>query len=374
MRLALCILLLCAPGAFAQNSGTGQTLQRALAAHQRRDFAEAIKAYREVLAARPALTEARLNLAAALGELKRFDEAIAVLESAPPADRGKLEIEQNLALAYYGKGDLPSAARELERLMAVHPSDLRAINLLADCYLRLKLASKAVALLEPALKAHPGDSNLNYQFGSALIRSGRVKEGIDALERAGRLSSNADAYLLAGATALDTGEIQRARADLDRAVQFNPRLPGVWTWAGMARDRVSDEDGAKQAFHKALEQQPDDFEANLHLGAILYRERELDAARPYLERALKIQPSSNLAQYAYALVCSALGETDTAVKHLETVVAAAPEWVEPHIKLASLYFRLRRRADGQRQQQIAEQLKQDNRGQPVPFPTLEARP
>jgi tetratricopeptide (TPR) repeat protein len=346
-------------------------LPGALAAHEQRRFVQAAADYRLVLEKRPDLTQARLNLAAALGELGPLDDAIAVLEAAPARDRAKPEVQKNLALAYYRKGDLTAAARELEILNAARPGDVPVTSMLADCYLRLRTPAKALAVLEPAARRNPNSADLNYQLGMALIRTGRAKEGLDPLEKSGRLANNADAYLLAGATALDVAQFQRARDNLEQAVRLNPKIPGAWTWTGMARDRVSDEDGAKEAFRRALDQNPSDFEANLHLGAILYRERELEGARPYLERALAIQPSSSLAVYALALVRSALGETDEAVKALEAVVQAAPDWVEPHVKLASLYFRLHRQAEGQRQQELVEKLRSERRGQSVPLPELE---
>jgi tetratricopeptide (TPR) repeat protein len=245
--------------------------------------------------------------------------------------------------------------------------------MLADCYLRSGTAVKAIEVLEPAASQHPDDSNLHYQLGMARIRASRAKDALDPLERAGKLGRNAEAYLLAGATALDLGQFQRARNDLESAIRLNPKLPGAWTWTGMARDRVSDEEGAKQAYRSALQMDGGDFEANLHLGAILYREREIQAAKPYLERALAIQPTSNLALYAMALVHSAAGEMDQSVRELEAVTRAAPEWVEPHVKLASNYFRLRRDAEGRREQEMIDRLRSEHRDQNVPLPELQGK-
>lgn len=299
----------------------------------------------------------------------KYDETITVLEAAPPRDREKTEVRRNLALAYYRKGDLPSAIRELGKL----PADLQTVSVLADCYLRSGAPTQALVLLEPAAKRHPENANIHYQLGMARLRTSRAKEALDALERAGKLGASAEPYLLAGAAALDLGEFQRAREDLEAAIRLNPKLPGAWTWTGMARDRVSDEEGAKQAYRTALQLDAGDFEANLHLGAILYRERGVEAAKPYVERALAIQPSSNLALYATALVLSASGQLEESVHDLEAVTRTAPEWLDPHAKLASLYFRMRRDKEGRREQEIVDKLRSEHRDQTVPLPELQGK-
>jgi tetratricopeptide (TPR) repeat protein len=370
MRAAVYVFLLVA-SAGAQEQSTSDLMKSAIAAHSRGDLASAAKSYRLVLQGRPDLIQARLNLGAALAELGDLDQAIAVLAGAPGTGRNSPEIRLNLALAYHRKDDLPAAIKELEQLPATRFRDVHTVSVLADCYLRSGAPDKAVALLQPAVKAHPENVELNYQAGMALVRNGHPEQALEPLERAGKTGNNADAWLLAGATALDMGQFQRAREDLEIALRLNPGLPGAFTWTGMARDRVSDEEGAKDAFRRALEVNPQDFEANLHLGAILYRERELESARPYLEHAAVLQPSSILALYALALVRSGTGDLENAVKDLERVSRTAPDWAEPHVKLASLYYKLNRDSDGDRERAVVEKLKSEKRAHTISFPALE---
>ncbi len=319
-----------------------------------------------MLAKRPDLTEARIRLAATLTEMGRLDDAVSVLEPAS----GQPGVRRNLAVAYYRQNNLPAAIREFERLDAAELADPQILRVLVDCYLRAGIPAKALRLIEPLAKSHPADAALQYQLGVARIRSGAPGEALEALEQAGKHGRMADAYLLAGATALELGQMQRARDDLEKAVGIDPKIPGAWTWTGMARDRVSDEEGAKQAYRAALELDPRDFEANLHLGAILYRERNMDAAKPFLDRALSLQPKSSLALYAMALVRAAINDIDQAVQDLQTVTASEPEWLEPHIKLASLYFRLHREPEALREQELVEKLRNEHRDKKVPLPDM----
>lgn len=86
-------------------------------------------------------------------------------------------------------------------------------------------------------------------------------------------------------------EFESPRRDLDEALRLDPKLPGVYTLAGTARDNTGDIAAAESAFRDPLKINPDDFDANLYLGAILYKRRALDEAKPYLDRALRLNPS-----------------------------------------------------------------------------------
>ena len=46
-------------------------------------------------------------------------------------------------------------------------------------------------------------------------------------------------------------------------------------------------------FREALKTNPDDFDANLYLGMILYKRRDIDEARGYLDRALRLKPTDS---------------------------------------------------------------------------------
>ncbi len=46
---------------------------------------------------------------------------------------------------------------------------------------------------------------------------------------------------------------------------------------------------------------------------------------------------------------------------LEEVVRAEPDWLPPHIELASLYYRLKRPEDGERERKIVDRLTEEQR-------------
>jgi len=121
---------------------------------------------------------------------------------------------------------------------------------------------------------------------------------------------------------------------------------------------------AEAAFREALKTNPDDFEANLYLGAILYKRRDTDEAKGYLDRALRLKPSDSMARYEAAMLKSTSGDYATAARELELLVKDDPDWLEPHVELATLYYRLHRPEDGAKERQIVDSLtaKQQSQG------------
>jgi tetratricopeptide (TPR) repeat protein len=155
---------------------------------------------------------------------------------------------------------------------------------------------------------------------------------------------------------MEIHEYELGRDYAEMALKINPQLPGVWTLAGMTRHYLADNDGAVEAFRKALAANPEDFEAHLGMGTVLIVTRDLDQARAHLDKALKLRPADKLAHYQMGRLERAAGNLEAAVKHLEFVVKADPDWAQPHIELSALYFRLNRPEDGERERAIFDRL------------------
>ena len=355
MRLGFCVALL-ASISLAQNPDPEELFRRAVDAQQRGDYAAAIGDYQRLLLMRPDFFEALANLGASLVHEGRFDDAIADYRAALKVRPGDNAVERNLGLALYKKGDFSNAAQQFDSLHKAQPDDVSLATLLGDCYVRLGQNDRAVAVLTPLERGNPENLDLLYVLGSAMVHNGKRREGALLLDRVARGGNSVDAYMLAGSTWLDLNEFEQARQDLDTALRLNPNLPGLHTLSGIVRDKMGDPKGAEPELRKALEMDSADFQANLNLGAILYKEREMDAAKRYLERAAALNPASTLARYELALLRSTSGQVNAAVQDLEAITRMDPNWLEPHVQLAALYYKLHREADGLRERQIVDRL------------------
>lgn len=356
-RLAgILALALCSGFAAAQSSNPERLFQEAVEAQERGDDVVAAQKYQALLRLRPQAVVVRVNLGAALAHLDRFSEAIDQYRIVLLSDPTNVMARMNLALAYQGNGDLVNAVAELEQLHREEPGEGQAVLMLADCYLQSARYRDAVALLAPLESAKPDDPNLQWLLGSAMIHVGRAREGVERVEKMANKAADADAYLLAGQTRLAMNQYDLARQDADGVQSLNPKLPGLQTLNGMILERTGDYDAAEAALQQAIAADANDFNAHLYLGAIFYFNRELEKARPQLTRALELQPDSAQARYEMALVARADGQLDAARKSLETVIRHSPEWLQPHVELSALYYRLHRPEDGAKEKAIVDRL------------------
>ena len=344
----------CATGLRAQGTDPQHLFEEAVAAQQRGDDASAVRAYQELLRLRPDAVAVRVNLGATLAEMKRYREAIEQYRVVLAADPSNRMARMNLALAYQGNDNLRDAIKELERLHQEDANDTQGALLLADCLVQAARYADATALLSPMEAAQPGNLDLEWLLGSAMIHDGRAPQGIDRVENAAAKGANADAYLLAGQTRLAMNQYDLAQRDADAAQRLNPGLEGLPTLNGMILEQTGDYDAAEKALRKALTVSADDFNAHLYLGGIYYFRRNLDQAKLHLTRALELQPNSAQAQYELALVARTEGHLDVALKYLETLVRQSPDWLQPHVELASLYYRLHRPEEGAKERHIVD--------------------
>jgi tetratricopeptide (TPR) repeat protein len=342
--------------ALAQTPDPQQLFVDGIQAQQRGDFQTAIRDYQEFLRLRPNSFQAEVNLGAALAHEGQFDAAIVVYQSALSHAPGNNNVLLDLALAYYKKGDFPRAKKHFAAINRAEPNNVQVATLLGDTENRLGEPAEAVGVLAPLESKYSENLDFEYALGSALIASGQRREGVVRIEKVAKGKNSAEAYLLAGSTLLQLNEFVRARDDLDIALRLNPKLPGIYSLAGTARDNTGDLKGAEAAFREALKIDHDDFTANLYLGTMLYKRRQLQEARIYLEHALQLNPSSSMARYEFAMLESVSGQYEAALHDLQIVAKEDPNWLEPHIELATLYYRLHQPAEGAKERQIVEEL------------------
>jgi tetratricopeptide (TPR) repeat protein len=358
------LLAQAATGQPAKQAAPGEAerlLRDGTAAQQHGDFNTAIADFRKALAIKPDLLQAHVSLGAAFAAAGQMDAAIEeddrVLEIAPQNDA----VRMNLAMAYYRMGNLKQARVEFEKLHSLHPEDLNTAILLGYTYNKLGRAGDAAALLAPLEPGHEDEFEFEYVYAFALIASVKQQDvGLPRMEKLAKEKNSAEAWLIAGSTRYYRGEVRIARADLDAAVDLNPKLPGLYTMAGQARYAMGDMPAATSAFQAALRANPMDFLANRDLGAIRLKEGDLANAKALLDLALQLQPRDPLTRLELAKLDDRAGKLAEAAAILEDLTRTDPDYLDAHWLLAAVYAELHRPEDSKRERASARdiQLKQ----------------
>jgi tetratricopeptide (TPR) repeat protein len=351
--LSLLVCLACA--ALAQQQPDAQ-LRRAIDLHQSGDIPGATAAYRDYLKKDSKNVMARSNLGAALSKAGQYEEAIVEYKQALALEPRNLPVRMNLGIAYYKTSQIAEAAEELSKVVKQQASMRQAVFLLADCELRLGENKKVIELLSPLEKASPDDKALVYLLGTALIRDNQPERGQVLVNRILREGESAEALLLLGTTKMNVQDFAGAMADLKKAAELNPKLPDVFSYFGMALMATGDTAAAGDAFRQEIQSNPHDFVANLQLGVIFKQDQKYDDARTSFELALRARPGDPGVRYQLATLDLMTGKVEQACAKLEQLIKESPQFVEAHVSLATVYYRLKRKEDGDRERAIVLKL------------------
>jgi tetratricopeptide (TPR) repeat protein len=350
------VLFLASIIASGQSSRSPQEIvKEAEAAQQAGNFDLAIQDYRLILASYPSIAELRSNLGAALAAQGHYSEAIVEYKRALQAKPGP-QVRLNLALAYYKIGDLTEAVPLLKKVYSETPNNPQVLTLLADCYLRLGQNKNVIELLSPRQSNNAGDLAEAYLLGTALVRDGQPEKGQVIIDRILKNGDTAEARLLMGTTKYMVKDFSGALVDLQKAVELNHDLPDVNAYYGLAMLSTGDQAGARKAFERELQVDPNNFDSNLRLGVVARQDQDNALARKYFDHALQIRPGDPGVRYQIAALELAEGKLENAQKDLESLTKDSPDFLEAHVSLATVYFREKRKADGDRERQTVARL------------------
>ena len=345
------ILILALP-ASAQDS----SFSRAVALQKAGDFEGAAGEYREFLAAHPDNVEARSNLGVVLVNLGKYEDAINEYKAALTSAPSNAVVRLNLGLALYKASQLEEALEAFGLVLKASPEKLQARYLAADCQLRLGRPAEAINLLESLGASGGDDPVLSYLLGMAYLATKQVDKGQLFIDRILRQGDSAQASVLMGLAKRGAGDMKGAADDFKRAVELDPELAGAHGLYGQALLSIGSPDIARREFEAELSRNPLDFDANLNLGVLLRNEQDNDRALPHLTRALGVRPGDLATRYQIASLTLARQDVPAATEMLEAIVKEAPSFVEAHVALATAYYRQQRKADGDRERAIVEQL------------------
>lgn len=342
-----------------QQADLDDAFERATQLHQSGDLEGAVRAYNAILVDHPERVDVRSNLGAAYSGLGRYEDAIAQYKRALAVDSGNQTIRYNLGLANYKAALFAEAVTELDRFLLAAPTSPQVTNarlVLADCQVRLGEYKKVIQSLSPLAESDPGNRTVAYLLGSALIGDGQLSKGQSVIDSMFRDDDSAEAHLLMGSILLLADDAQGSLKEIERAVALNPKLPALQAWYGRVLMRLGDGERAKNAFKVELASNANDFDANLYMGILLRQEKQANEAIGFLTHAISLRPRDQYARYHLASVYALGGNPTAARPLLEGVLKEHKDFIEAHVLLASVYYRLNRKEDGNREKAIIQKL------------------
>jgi tetratricopeptide (TPR) repeat protein len=310
-------------------------------------------------------------------------------------DPQNAESHLNLGVIALSQGDFQGASGHLRKALVIQPSLIQARALLGICEKRLG-DSSAQHLLESSF-AKLTDTKVRTQVGKELIglyyQQGNSEQAIpvvqklvdlnpddvDILYMAQRLyrgladdTLNKLVVLAPGSARMqqviaerliNAGDVQGATDHFKKALEIDPRLPGVRYELAQAILESAKSDSAAQAeaereLETAITMEGDSASLQCELGGIAMLRSEWEKALTHYTRAFSMDPSSTQAQLGLGRLLMTMEKPQEAKKYLEMAVKSDPLNGAAHYRLASAYKRLQMLDDAQKEMRLFQEIKE----------------
>ena len=140
-------------------------------------------------------------------------------------------------------------------------------------------------------------------------------------------------FVVDGLPALSTMATQATR--LGRLVQRPVQNAGDWFDYGVMIEQ-EDPNGARQAYERALEQDPDFSDAYLNLGRLVHEGGDPRGAAKFYAEALRRNPYDAVTHYNLAVACEDMDRLAKARDHYEQALAVNPNFADAHFNLGRI--------------------------------------
>jgi len=130
----------------------------------------------------------------------------------------------------------------------------------------------------------------HYDLGTIVLKPAVSSGGQTVSATSSKAPSDARKAFDRGLEALGKGKTADGEKDFEKAVGIYPAYADAWLNLGKLRLQQKAEDGAAEAFQKAVEADDKLVEARVYLGTIEVRKRQWEDAARNLDAAVKLDP------------------------------------------------------------------------------------
>lgn len=203
------------------------------------------------------------------------------------------EINLEIGLDYFRKGNLAQAKEKIDRSIEQNPRNAKAQITAGMLYDRLGETSKADAHFAKGLSLDPKNPEVQNNYGAYLCQKGRYDRGEKlALEAAGNplYTTPEAAYLNAASCARNAGDLKRSEENLRKAVAVRPKFG----------------------------------EALIQLAELEYKQAEYLSARGFLERYLAVGRNNPASLWLGVRIERGLGNAAAAQNYAQRLKSEYP--------------------------------------------------
>jgi tetratricopeptide (TPR) repeat protein len=310
--------------------------------------------------------------------LRRPSDSRRLLEevAAGGAD-GVLQAKLRLAGLDAGGGDLTTAMRRVDEVLAKEPKSPDALGVKVQLLASIGKLDEALAVAQTATRARPQSASAQYTLGQTHIVRHELEEAklaftealkLDprmataelelaklhfaggrfdqaeqfAVAAAKKTSGYLEAYLLLARLNLVRGDVAKAEPAVRALVKVLPDHPAVQGELGQVELLKNNRRAAREAFGRALAKNPTQLDALAGLITMDLQDKRPDAAKTRIETAVNAAPRDAALLVMAGRTYANLGDTVAAEGALRRAMEADPKSMDAYSVLGEFYIAQRR--------------------------------
>lgn len=300
---------------------------------------EAIFHHKKAVQLAPGHVEAWLNYGVSLANLARYEEALVCYEKIFALAPGFPKAWVNYGTALYKLERYQDALAAYDKALALVPDNAESWSNSGAALAKLERYQAAAGAYEKALSLNPdlGEAWLNY--GSVLSTLERYTDALAAYNKAFEIDpSQTEVWKESGVLFYAMRWYEAALTALDKGLEISPSDADIWISKGTVLLSMQRLQEALEAFEQAISLQPQSVVGWLQKGLSLSLLRRYDEALPAYQQALTIQPDQD-GLYGHWLYCTLLlcdwHDYASAITTLHTLIAQGANTIDPFYALAT---------------------------------------
>ena len=295
------------------------------------------------------------DLAVNAGRPDYATQAVEEYKLALDADPNSTVLQDGLADLYFKIGRIREAVSTAQDQVKKDPNDVAAHELLGKVYLRSlgdmqsqqsgQMLQLAIAEYEKLAQLKPNDVETRLLLGQLYSLNHESVKAEEQFKAAQKIDGGSeDVALNMFRLYSEQGEFKRA-ADMLAAIPVEDRSARIELALGAAYDQLKQSKDAIAAYRRAIDQDPDNLDAERGLGNALLTDGQLDEAQKVFTDIVTAEPQDAQSQIHLSEIQRRQGHYDLALETLKKAKPLAPDSLELSYNEALLYDALGRYDD-----------------------------
>ena len=305
-------------------------------------YAEAQADYEKLAKLEPGIAEVHATLAVIDFKLRDYERAVGEIHASQKLKPSLPKLDSLLSMSLSELGRYSDAVPGLEKCL--HKSEDAEIKRMCGlelqrAYTGLKRDNKAVEVAMELNRLYPDDPEILYQTGKIYGNFAFL-----TMEKLAQVAPTSIWRHLAAAEAHESqGSYDQAIAEYREVLKLEPRRPGIHyrigrSLMGRFSERHSPDDpaAAEKEFQQELQLDPGNANSAYELGEMRHKAGQFEDAQQYFEQALQHYPDFPEAQLGLASVLLKKKMADQALIHAQRAVSLDPESEVAWYRLAQI--------------------------------------